>query len=151
MQELRDGVGQEDQAFEPASLSRDERARAEAWLPESAAAAALWAVASMELGAQVCIATGRPACGACPVAAECAWRAAGYPGWSGPARRGQTYAGTDRQCRGVLLGVLRDADGAVPRDRLLAAWSADPVQAERALASLLADGLVRSDADGLRL
>jgi A/G-specific adenine glycosylase len=51
----------------------------------------------------------------------------------------------------VLLGVLRDADGAVPRDRLLAAWSADPVQAERALASLLADGLVRSDADGLRL
>ena len=63
----------------------------------------------------------------------------------------QRYAGTDRQCRGVLLGVLRDADGAVPRDELLGAWTADAVQAERALASLLADGLVRSDADGLRL
>ena len=133
------------QAFEPASLSRDERARAEAWLPESAAAAALWAVASMELGAQVCIATGRPACGACPVAAECAWRAAGYPGWSGPARRGQTYAGTDRQCRGALLAVLRDAPGPVPRERVLDAWRSDAEQAERALASLLSDGLVRLD------
>ena len=138
------------QAFAPASVTRAERERAEAWLPDDPAAAATWAAASMELGALVCTAD-NPDCGRCPVRAHCAWLAAGRPAWDGPPRVGQTYAGTDRQCRGVLLGVLRDADGAVPRDRLLAAWSADPVQAERALASLLADGLVRSDADGLRL
>ena len=138
------------QAFAPASVTRAERERAEAWLPDDPAAAATWAAASMELGALVCTAD-NPDCGRCPVRAHCAWLAAGRPAWDGPPRVGQTYAGTDRQCRGVLLGVLRDADGAVPRDRLLAAWSADPVQAERALASLLADGLVRQDADGLRL
>ena len=138
------------QAFAPASVTRAERERAEVWLPDEPAAAAAWAAASMELGALVCTAD-NPDCGRCPVRAHCAWLAAGRPAWDGPPRVGQAYAGTDRQCRGVLLGVLRDAEGAVPRDRLLAAWSADPVQAERALASLLADGLVRSDADGLRL
>ena len=47
--------------------------------------------------------------------------------------------------------MLREAEDAVPRERLLAAWTSDPVQAERALASLLADGLVRADGDGVRL
>lgn len=136
--------------FPPATLTRAERERADAWLPETDADAAVWAASSMELGALVCTAV-TPSCGACPVRDACAWLAAGRPAWDGPARVGQTYAGTDRQCRGVLLGVLRDAEAPVPRERLLAAWTSDRVQAERALASLLADGLARSDADGVRL
>ncbi len=56
-----------------------------------------------------------PRCDDCPVADLCAWRAAGYPAYDGPARRGQAYDGTDRQCRGRLLGVLRDSDGPVHR------------------------------------
>nr|NLI50317.1 hypothetical protein [Propionibacterium sp.] len=77
-----------------------------------------------------------------------AWRAAGQPAWTGPERRGQAYAGTDRQCRGALLAVLRDAPGPLPRARVLAAWRADAEQAERALASLIADRLVRLDCAG---
>lgn len=138
------------QEFPPTSLGRAERERAAAWLPEDEAGAATWAAASMELGALVCSAE-RPDCGACPVSAHCAWLAAGRPAWDGPARRGQAYAGTDRQCRGVLLGSLRDrpADaGGIPAERLLATWPVDAEQARRALDSLVADGLVRLGADG---
>ena len=67
--------------------------------------------------------------------------APGAPAWTGPPRRGQAYAGTDRQARGALLAVLRSADEPVSADELTAAWS-DPAQRERALASLIADGLV---------
>lgn len=136
--------------FPADTVTAAERARAAAWLPDDAADAATWAVAAMELGALVCTAT-RPACEACPAAAACAWRAAGRPPWDGPPRRGQTYAGTDRQCRGVLLGVLREADAPLPAERLIAAWPVDPGQACRALDSLLADALVRRDAHGLLL
>ncbi len=122
------------------SLTRDERDRAEAWLPDDPATAARWAVAAMELGAQLCTAAG-PACGACPVSADCRWLAAGRPE-NAPARRTQPYAGTDRQARGALLAVLRASDSAAAEE-LLAAWPADPEQAERALASLLTDGLIR--------
>ena len=70
--------------------------------------AAAWAVATMELGALVCTARA-PRCDECPVADLCRWRAAGYPAYDGPARRGQAWRGTDRQCRGRLMAVLRDA------------------------------------------
>jgi len=139
------------EAAPPGALGRAERERAIAWLPEEPPLAALWSVAAMELGAQVCLATASPVCGRCPVSDACAWRAAGYPARPGPPRRVQAYAGTDRQCRGALLAVLRDAEGAVPRRRVLDAWASEPDQAERALASLLADGLVTEDAAGLAL
>ncbi len=139
------------QAFPPTSLTRAERERALAWLPDDDAEAATWAASSMELGALVCTADA-PRCGDCPVIDACAWFAAGRPAWDGPPRVGQAYAGTDRQCRGALLAVLRDADGPVDRARLLAAWPADADQAGRALASLLDDALVRVDpTGGLRL
>jgi A/G-specific adenine glycosylase len=92
------------------------------------------------LGALVCTAT-TPRCTGCPVTDLCAWRSAGHPPYVGPPRRGQTYAGTDRQCRGRLLGVIRDADGPVHVSRLEAVW-ADDAQRRRCLASLLQDGLV---------
>lgn len=122
------------------SLTRAERDVAAALLPEDDATAARWAVAVMELGALVCTARD-PGCGECPVAGLCAWRLAGRPPYDGPPRRGQTWAGTDRQCRGRLLAVVRDAEGAVHRSRLEAAWAGGD-QRERCLASLLADGLV---------
>ena len=126
---------------EPArTVSVAERAAAEGLLPEDAGTAARWSVAVMELGALVCTAT-TPACLACPVAGRCAWRATGYPRPPQPLRRAQPYAGTDRQCRGRLLAVLRDASGDVPRSVLEAAWPA-AAQRKRALAGLVADGLV---------
>ncbi|MDP3967758.1 MAG: A/G-specific adenine glycosylase [Nocardioides sp.] len=124
----------------PPSPTRAERDRAADLLPEEPATAATWAVAVMELGALVCTAA-RPACARCPVADQCAWRAAGHPAYDGPPRKTQTYAGTDRQCRGRLLAVLRDTDGPVHRSSLEAAWHLVE-QRERALASLLTDGLV---------
>lgn len=124
----------------PASVTRAERDLATGVLPDDEATAATWAVAVMELGALVCTAA-KPRCAECPVAARCAWRAAGYPAYDGPPRRGQAWAGTDRQCRGRLLAVLRDSAGAVHRSRLDAAWPGEE-QRLRCLGSLVADGLV---------
>jgi A/G-specific adenine glycosylase len=122
------------------SVTRAEREVALEVLPADEPTAATWSVAVMELGALVCPAA-TPRCGACPVADLCAWRAAGYPAYDGPPRRVQTWAGTDRQCRGRLLAVLRDSDGPVHRSRLDAAW-AEEAQRVRCLASLVEDGLV---------
>lgn len=113
---------------------------AETLLPGEPAVAARWAVAVMELGALLCTARA-PRCGGCPVRTECTWRLAGSPAYDGPPRRGQTYAGTDRQCRGRLLAVLRHAEGPVPKPELDIVWP-DPLQRERALDGLIADGLV---------
>ena len=123
-----------------ASVTRAEREVATAVLPDDEPTAATWSVAVMELGALVCTASS-PRCDACPVAELCAWRAAGYPAYDGPPRRAQTWAGTDRQCRGRLLAVLRDSDAPVHRSRLDATW-ADEAQRVRCLASLVEDGLV---------
>ncbi len=105
-----------------------------------------FSVALMELGAIVCTARA-PRCGLCPLA-DCAWRHAGYPPAQAPARRVQTYAGTDRQVRGFLLDVLRLNDYPVTRAQLDVAWLTDTQQRDRALDSLLADGLVTRTADG---
>ncbi|MGE2816742.1 A/G-specific adenine glycosylase [Mycobacterium heidelbergense] len=105
-----------------------------------------FSVALMELGATVCTARS-PRCGLCPLD-RCAWRHAGYPPAQGPARRVQTYAGTDRQVRGRLLDVLRANDSPVTRAQLDVAWLTDCGQRDRALDSLLADGLVTRTLDG---
>ena len=134
------------QELPPPAVTRAERDRAAALLPEDPATAATWSVAVMELGALVCTAR-RPRCAGCPVADRCAWRAAGYPAYAGPPRRGQTYDGTDRQCRGRLLAVLRDSPGDVPAQRFDAAWP-DAGQRARCLASLVSDGLALATAEG---
>ncbi|MGD1280677.1 A/G-specific adenine glycosylase [Mycobacterium seoulense] len=105
-----------------------------------------FSVALMELGATVCTARA-PRCGLCPLA-RCAWRDAGFSPAQGPARRVQTYAGTDRQVRGRLLDVLRANDFPVTRAELDVAWLTDAAQRDRALDSLLADGLVTRTVDG---
>jgi A/G-specific adenine glycosylase len=126
--------------YPPPAQTVAERRLAESLLPAEPETAARWAVAVMELGALVCTARG-PRCADCPVAGRCAWRLAGRPPYAGPARRGQAYAGTDRQVRGRLLAVLRDTDGPVPQARLDETWD-EPVQRARALDALVADGLV---------
>jgi A/G-specific adenine glycosylase len=122
------------------SVTRAERDLATGLLPDDPPTAAAWAVGVMELGALVCSAA-TPRCAACPLEHRCAWHTGGRPAYDGPARKTQTYAGTDRQVRGRLLAVLRDDPEPVHRSRLEAAW-AEPVQRERCLAGLLEDGLV---------
>jgi A/G-specific adenine glycosylase len=126
-------------ALPPASVTRAERDLAASVLPADDATAATWAVAVMELGALVCTA-GSPACDRCPVSDACAWRALGAPPHAGPPRRRQAWAGTDRQCRGRLMAVLRDSDGPVAGSILAEAWP-DGEQRRRCLESLRADGL----------
>lgn len=127
--------------------TKGERERARALLPADDAAGARWAQAVMELGALVCTASA-PRCEACPVAAHCAWLAAGRPTSALPAQRAQRYAGTDRQVRGRLLDVLRASSGPVDRARLDVVWLTDTAQRDRALDSLLVDGLVEQTVDG---
>lgn len=134
-------------AYPPNATTAAERRTAAALLPDEPPVAAEWAVAVMELGALVCTARA-PGCASCPIATGCAWRLAGRPAHEGPPRRGQTYAGTDRQVRGKLLAVLREAHGEVPQSALDAVWH-DPVQRARALDGLVADGLVEPVAPGV--
>jgi len=127
-----------------------ERRMAEALLPAQPAVAARWSVAVMELGALVCTAAS-PRCADCPVARQCAWLAADRPeagdGTGRPRVRTQRYHGTDRQCRGRLLAVLRDAGGPVTQAAFDAVW-ADRAQLARALDGLIADGLADPLPDG---
>jgi A/G-specific adenine glycosylase len=101
----------------------------------------------MELGALTCTAR-RPRCADCPIEDECAWRAAGMLPTAATTRRTQTYQGTDRQCRGRMLAVLRDSAGPVHRSALEAVWDIGP-QRERSLAALVADGLAQPLPDKL--
>jgi A/G-specific adenine glycosylase len=131
--------------FPPTAVTSGERALATDLLPDDAPTAATWSVAVMELGALVCTAAS-PGCAACPVAALCAWRLAGHPAYDGPPRRGQAWAGTDRQCRGRLMALARDADGPVSARGMERAWP-EPEQRARCLVGLVEDGLlVRSGA-----
>lgn len=107
-----------------------------------------WNQAVMELGATVC--RPRPACERCPVAAGCAWAASDRSGpdpWRRDPRQSR-FAGSDRQGRGRLVDALRS--GPVAADDLAAVmgWPDDAVRAERVAATVVADGLARSAADG---
>jgi A/G-specific adenine glycosylase len=133
----------------PESLTRAERERAASLLPDDDAEAATWSVAVMELGALVCTAA-RPRCTTCPLADGCAWRAAGYPTYDGPPRRGQAWAGTDRQCRGRLMAEVRDAEGVVSPARLARTWN-EADQRTRCLAGLVEDGLLVRTSAGYAL
>ncbi|GAA1479583.1 A/G-specific adenine glycosylase [Gordonia sinesedis] len=136
---------------EPGNPSRRDLADADELLPRNpdgsfAPSAPRYSAALMELGALVCTAR-TPKCDACPVT-DCAWVRRGKPAHDGPPRRTQKFAGTDRQVRGLLLDVLRNTQGAVDRERLDVVWTSDDVQRDRALGSLLTDGLVEITDDG---
>jgi A/G-specific adenine glycosylase len=93
----------------------------------------------MEFGAVICTAR-NPGCDHCFIAKQCQWALAGKPR-SAVTVRSQKFAGTDRQVRGKLMAVLRNASGSVPKSRLDEVW-ADGQQRERALDGLVSDGLV---------
>lgn len=124
-----------------AAVTKRDLALMQALLPADTEAAAVTSVALMELGALVC--THRaPTCPRCPLAARCSWLGRGRPALEHPVRKPQGYAGTDRQVRGRLLAALREADGPVPVTAL-ELTGADRAQQVRALAGLIADGLVQ--------
>jgi len=136
-----DGAGQA-----APSVTRAELDLAAALLPESPGVARTWSIAVMEVGALVCSARA-PRCTQCPARDLCAWQRAGQPAYEGPARRGQSWKGTDRQCRGAILAVLRESQGPVTARGVRAAWPTDDTQRDRCLDSLVADGLMEPLSD----
>ena len=94
----------------------------------------------MELGALICTAK-KPQCGQCPLADQCMWRSLDYPLSDQPKRR-QTWHGTDRQCRGVIVQALRE-NSVLQKKEIMLLWDV-PSQVEKALLTLLEDGLVVS-------
>ncbi|AZG47934.1 HhH-GPD family protein [Gordonia insulae] len=136
---------------QPGNPSRTDLDDASALLPRAADGtladrAPRFSAALMELGALVCTAR-NPRCDDCPLT-DCRWVGLGRPAHTGPKRKVQKFAGTDRQVRGLLLDVLRGTDHPVARRRLDTVWTTDPAQRDRALDSLLVDGLVELTLDG---
>lgn len=135
---------------QPGPPHRRDLERMEAELPADVAAAAIVNAAAMELGAIVCTARA-PKCEACPLTKQCAWRAAGYPESEDRRRKQAAYEGSDRQARGAVLKTLRGAaPAAVPLFAVLPDWP-DAAQRDRAIDSLVADGLVEAIDEHLRL
>lgn len=128
------------QALPLPHVTAAERLLAEELTPPAAKASATWNAAIMELGALICTARA-PQCENCPLADHCRWLADDRPEYTGVVRRQPRFEGSDRQARGALMRVLRDSPSPVPRSRVEAAWS-DSLQRDRALDSLIADGMV---------
>ncbi len=124
-----------------AHLTKPERELAARLVPDSGEDAARWNAAVMELGALVCTARA-PRCEECPLAGSCEWLAAGATGLDEAPRRTQAWHGTDRQVRGRIMALLREADGGVVVLGHPSLADVEGEQLERALASLQADGLV---------
>ncbi|MEV7767038.1 A/G-specific adenine glycosylase [Microbacterium sp. NPDC086615] len=135
---------------QPGPPHRRDLERMDAELPADIAEAAVVNAAAMELGAIVCTARS-PKCDVCPLAAQCAWRAAGYPASEDRRRKQATYEGSDRQARGAVLKTLREAAPTpVPLFAVLPDWP-DVSQRDRAIDSLISDGLVEAEDDLLHL
>jgi A/G-specific adenine glycosylase len=135
---------------QPGPPSRRDLEAMAAILPHDRARAAEVNAAAMELGATVCVAR-VPRCDACPLAGRCAWRAAAYPDTGDDRRRQARYEGSDRPARGAVLKILRDAEThAVALSDVVPDWP-DPLQRDRAIDSLIADGLAEASHGFLRL
>lgn len=134
----------------PGQPARSDLVLMDSILPEGCADAAVVNAATMELGATVCTARA-PKCEVCPVAGMCAWLAAGRPDTGDTRRRQAAYEGSDRQARGAVMRALREAaPQAVLLDRVIPDWP-HPDQRERAIASVVADGLAQVCGDALQL
>ena len=108
---------------------------------------AKWAAATMEFGALICTSRS-PLCEECPVMQSCAWRIAGYPK-SERKSSTQGWHGTDRQCRGTILQALREKSP-LTKARLSDLWNSDE-QVEKALKTLIADGLIETTGKKFKL
>jgi A/G-specific adenine glycosylase len=142
----RAGLGQ----AHPAAPSRRDLALMDELLPDADVDAAVVNAAAMELGATVCVSR-TPRCDECPLLTGCAWVAAGRPDTGDTRRRQAAFEGSDRQARGAVLRALRDAGPAgVPLAAVAADWP-DALQRDRAIDSLIADGLAEADGELLTL
>lgn len=131
------------------NASKRELREVEALLPHDNAPE--FSVALMELGALVCQTT--PQCDRCPLTQQCRWIALGHPMPSAEEtakakKRVQKFVGTDRQVRGLIMAVLRNAEAPVPQSAIDVVWP-DAAQRSRALFSLLDDGLATQNEAGL--
>ena len=135
---------------QPGPPSRRDLALMSSLLPEGVTEASVLNAAAMELGATICTSRA-PRCERCPLADTCAWLAAGRPDTGDERRRQATFEGSDRQARGAVLRLLRDAaPEPVPLAAVLPEWP-DVRQRDRAIDSLIADGLAEADGEGLSL
>ena len=130
---------------------REAQALADASVPPQSGWA--WNQAVLDLGATACRKTA-PACGRCPVAQWCRWRAQGGPdpaeGSAGTGGSQSAFVGSDRQGRGRLVASLLTGPVAAADVAAACGWPDDAPRASRVAASLVADGLaVREEASGL--
>lgn len=135
---------------QPGPAARRDLTLMAALLPPEDADSAVFNAAIMELGAVVCTSRS-PRCDRCPVVDSCAWVSAGRPDTGDTRPRQARYEGSDRQARGAVLKALRGApEASVAADEVLHDW-ADGAQRDRAIDSLVADGLVEAVGGMLRL
>ncbi|MEN9687984.1 MAG: hypothetical protein RL381_996 [Actinomycetota bacterium] len=120
------------------SSTKSEKERYSALIPKKNPH--LWAAATMEIGALICTSQA-PKCGVCPVANSCMWRSLDYPK-SDIVKRRQTWHGTDRQCRGTIVQALRENE-VLTKSQIAQLWDV-PSQLEKAILTLLDDGLIES-------
>jgi A/G-specific adenine glycosylase len=133
----------------PPSARRDLAAMA-ALLPDDAEAARTFNAGMMELGAVVCTAR-RPNCDVCPLRNICTWRQAGHPSYAGPRKAVQKrYEGSDRHVRGLIMRELRGSHVPLTASQIEPLWP-HATQRERALASLVSDGLAVAAQGGYQL
>ena len=130
--------------YPTSSPSNIERALRSELIPEDGAK---WAAATMEFGALICTSK-NPSCELCPLKRQCAWRKSGYPK-SELIRKSQDWHGTDRQCRGTIVQALRENEK-LSAMKLKSLWS-DDSQIEKALKTLIADGLIETTGKSYRL
>ncbi len=126
------------------ATSKADLAAAASLLPQDPPTAALVSVALMELGALLCTAR-KAECGDCPVADVCGFAGQEVP--AGPSRKRQRYKGTNRQVRGEVMALLREAEGPVERARIDAVWP-EARMLDEAVAQLIAEGLIGTDEAG---
>ncbi|KQQ68950.1 A/G-specific adenine glycosylase [Microbacterium sp. Leaf320] len=135
---------------QPGSPSRRDLDLMDSLLPTGDAESTVFNAAAMELGATVCTSRS-PRCEICPLIDDCAWVAAGRPDTGDTRRRQAAFEGSDRQARGAVLRVLRAAaPDPVLLQGVLPDWP-DPLQRDRAIDSLIADGLAEADGETLSL
>lgn len=129
----------------------EERKLAQALLPQDAKESVTWNEALIELGALVCTAK-NPKIGEDPWAPYSRFYANGCPNMGQKRTRPrQSFKGTNRQVRGIVLNALRAlADReqpTLPRGEVERLWD-DHVQLDACIASLDEDGLIEIGPDG---
>lgn len=127
------------------TISNVERTFAASLVPKSHKSASMWSAAVMEFGAVVCTAR-NPSCNSCVIKTSCAWRLSGFPQSEVPVRS-QKFEGTDRQVRGRIMKILKESTKPVS-ETTFHGTSENKKQIQRALDSLIADGLIETTRSG---